>query len=106
MPVAARSGTTFVRVERRFDVVEAHRLRDAITLFAPVNHVSIDFSGAGAIDDTALPVLAQVLLSHPDSRFSLYGLTHHHRRLLRYMGVPGHRVAEAGAIAPGAAASW
>lgn len=85
--LAAESGTTFVRVEKRFGLEEARRLRATLKLLAPVRRVSIDFSAAQQIDDASLSEVAQMLADDPGCRFDLEGLTHHRRRLLRYMGV-------------------
>jgi hypothetical protein len=85
MPVSAERGTTFVRVDRPFDVAEAHTLREALALFAPVKDVVIDFSRARVVEDAALPVLAEILAALTGARVVLRGLTLHQRRLLRYI---------------------
>lgn len=85
--IAAQSGTTFVRIEKRFGTSEAKRLRDMLALIAPIRHITIDFTNAEHIEDAALSVVAQMLTTNPEARFRLEGLNHHRRRLLGYMGV-------------------
>jgi hypothetical protein len=87
MPISTEAGTVLVRVERRFDVAEAHRVREALACFAPVEDLAFDFASA-TIDDAALLLLAGILHEHPRSRFVLRGLTKHHRRVLGYIGRP------------------
>ena len=93
MSIAAKPGTTSVRVERCFKVADAHVLRETLTLFAPVKHVTIDFRGASPVEDAALPILAEIVTAHPTSRVELFGLSRHHWRVLRYMGVTTDAVA-------------
>lgn len=85
--MAAEAGTTFVRIEKRFGIAEAHRLREALEPLAPLRDVRIDFRAADGVDDAALAVVAELLTRSPGCRFRLEGLTQHKRRLLRYMGV-------------------
>ncbi len=84
----AQAGTTYVRIEKRFGVGEARRLRDALESLRPIRQVAIDFSVAEHVEDAALSEIAQLMASSPECRFRLHGLTHHKRRLLRYMGAP------------------
>lgn len=84
----AAAGTTFVRIEKRFGLDEARRLREALEALRPIRQVSIDFSGAEHVEDAALSELARLMVVSPECRFRLAGLTHHKRRLLRYMGAP------------------
>ncbi len=84
----AGAGTTYVRIEKRFGVDEARRLREALESLRPIRQVSIDFSVAEHVEDAALSEVAQMMAVSPECRFRLAGLTHHKRRLLRYMGAP------------------
>ena len=85
--ITAGSGTTYVRAEARFGVAEATRLRDALALLAPVNHLSIDFGSSVHVEDAALSIVAEMLGKTDIRSFQLTGLPRHRRRLLRYMGV-------------------
>ena len=97
MSIAAEAGTTVVKVDRNFDVAEATTVRDALSLFAPVQRVTIDFRGAASIQDAALPIVAEILKTHAQACVILLGLSRHHQCLLRYMGV---RWAERAVAAP------
>ncbi len=82
----AAAGTTFVRIEKRFGLDEARRLREALETLKPIRQVAIDFSVAEHVEDAALSELAQMMVVSPECRFRLAGLTRHKRRLLQYMG--------------------
>ncbi len=84
------AGTTYVRVEKRFGLAEARRLREALETLGPIRRIAIDFSGAEHVEDAALSEIAQMMAVTPECRFHLSGLTHHKRRLLRYIGTPAN----------------
>jgi hypothetical protein len=85
--VAVSPGKMVVKVDRRFGISEALRVRQTIEQIGPVRDVEIDFSSADPIEDPALLVIADLMKSRQECRFRLTGLTMHRRRLLRYMGV-------------------
>jgi anti-anti-sigma regulatory factor len=84
--VADEVGTMFIKIERRFSVASAQMLRAALTLGAPFQRVSIDFSDARVIDDAALRVLAEILSVHAPSHVELHGLSRLQQRVVRDMG--------------------
>ncbi len=92
--MAVHAGTLVVKVDRRFGVAEAVRVRETVDRVAPLREVRIELGGS-VIEDTALLVIAELMKAHPGCRFELGGLTHHGRRLLRYMGAPEPRALRA-----------
>jgi hypothetical protein len=77
----------FVKIEQRFSVASAQMLRAALTLGAPFQRVTIDFSDASFVEDAALCMLAEILSEHAESSVELHGMSRHHQRVLRCMGV-------------------
>ncbi|HEY6002504.1 MAG TPA: STAS domain-containing protein [Anaeromyxobacter sp.] len=49
--------------------------------------VVLDFSHAREVSDLALGVLAAAIAASPHPRIVLRGLTHHHERMLQYLGI-------------------
>jgi hypothetical protein len=105
--VAVVEGKMLIKIEQRFGISEAQRVRDTVERIAPVREVVIDFSGSN-VEDAALLVVADLIKSNPACRVRLGGLSRHRRRLLRYMGAPESAEqpapGDAGAGEPAAAA--
>ncbi len=87
MFVIARSATTLVRLDGRFDSPQARSLEEMFSIFKPVPHVVIDFANVREVDDAAVATLARTLGAFPESRVTFRGLSRHLRRVLRYVGV-------------------
>lgn len=87
MFVIAEAATTLVRLDGRFDSVQARALEELLSMFRPIQHVVIDFAGVREADDAAVAGLARTLGGFPESRFTFRGLSLHLRRVLRYVGV-------------------
>ncbi len=86
--VAVNSGKMMIEVDRRFGLPEALRLRETVERLAPLREVVLEFGAAAAVEDAALLIVAELMRAMPQCRFRLTGLTHHRRRLLRYIGAP------------------
>jgi hypothetical protein len=86
MLIEAKNDAMTVKLGRRFDLAEARRLADAATAFGPCSEFRVDFSDVRESDDAALSSLAEVLLSVPEGRFELRGITMHQARVLKYLG--------------------
>jgi hypothetical protein len=80
-------GMVTFKIEKRFGIADAERVRSTLEQIAPVREVVLDFTGATLVEDAALLVVANLMKSSPGCRFRLDGLTHHRRRMLAYMGV-------------------
>ncbi len=78
---------TVLELHGSFGPAEADRLRDMIRRLEPQKSVTIDFREVRLCHDTAVARLARDLVeSH--RQVSMLGLSEHHRRLLRYIGLP------------------
>ena len=71
-----------------FNTDEADRVREMIRSMEPHRPVTIDFREVRLCHDSAVARLAREIIES-DRRVSLLGLSEHHRRLLRYIGVRG-----------------
>jgi anti-anti-sigma regulatory factor len=89
MYVSAESAMTLVRLDGRFDALQARSLEQMFSMFNPVRHVVIDFGNVREADDAAVANLARTLGTFRESRVTFRGLSRHLRRVLRYVGVPG-----------------
>lgn len=87
--MAIAAGKMVVQIDHRFGVSEALRIRETLERIGPVREVVIDFSPAIVVEDAALLVIADLMKGDEGARIRVRGLTHHRRRLLRYMGAPG-----------------
>jgi hypothetical protein len=88
-----------------FDRTAASRLLEQILALPPDRRVLVDFGRARDVGDLALVELAGALVVEDGPRVILRGLTHHHERLLDYMGMGGFpRLA--GSDDAGAARRW
>lgn len=70
-----------------FDPMSAVRFRARLAELPPDAPVVLDFSHAREVSDLALGVLAAAIAASPRPRIVLRGLTHHHERLLQYLGI-------------------
>ncbi len=80
-----------IPVDGVLDVPAAQRLARALA-DAGDREVLVDLEHVREFHDLALVHLARALAGHP--RTSVLGLRQHHRRLLRYLGMPGGEVDE------------
>jgi anti-anti-sigma regulatory factor len=87
MYVSAESATTVVRLDGRFDALQARSIEQMFSMFRPVRHVVIDFGNVREADDAAVATLARTLGAFRESRVTFRGLSKHLRRVLRYVGV-------------------
>jgi anti-anti-sigma regulatory factor len=86
MFVSADWAITLVRLDGRFDAVQARSLEQMFSMFRPVRNVVIDFGNVREADDAAVANLARTLGELGESRVTFRGLTKHLRRLLHYVG--------------------
>ena len=77
---------TIVEVVGAFDAAEADRLRTVLRALGEDHPVTLDFHRVRRFDDAAVARLADEVTQH---HVALLGLSEHHHRLLRYMGVLG-----------------
>lgn len=70
-----------------FDPMSAVRFRARVAELPPDALVVLDFSHAREVSDLALGVLAVAIAASPRGRIVLRGLTHHHERMLQYLGI-------------------
>ncbi len=105
MFVSADTATTFVRLDGRFDALQARSLEQMFSMFRPVRHVVIDFGKVREADDAAVAKLAHTLGSLRESRVTFRGLSRHLRRVLGYLGVRCDAPLELDRRAPPAAAA-
>ena len=78
---------TVVEVHGAFDTAEAERLRAVLREIACERPVTLDFHAVRRFDDAAVARLAGEVA---ERHVALLGLSEHHYRLLRYMGLPRH----------------
>jgi hypothetical protein len=102
MLIEARKDALFVRLGRRFDLLEARRLQDATVAFGPCSQLVIDFMSVQESDDAGLSSLAEVLLAVPDGNFELRGITLHQARVLEYLRSAARRASPPAAALQGA----
>ncbi len=77
-----------IRVEGMFDPMAASALRARLAQARPQRPIVLDFAHAREVSDLGLAVLAHGLASDGSSvRFR--GLSQHHERMLRYLGLDG-----------------
>ncbi len=77
---------TVLELSGSFSTDEAERVREMIRALEPHRPVTIDFREVRLCHDTAVARLARDLVES-ERRVSLLGLSEHHHRLLRYIGV-------------------
>ena len=70
-----------------FDPFAASRFRARLADLAPEVSVVLDFSRAAEVSDLALAMLASAFERSRHPRVTLRGLTLHHERMLRYLGI-------------------
>ncbi len=75
-----------IRVEGMFDPMAASALRARLAHARPQLPIVLDFAHAREVSDLGLAVLAHGLVSD-GARVRLRGLSQHHERMLRYLGL-------------------
>ena len=82
------SGGAVVHLEGMLDAGEADRLAAVIVGLAGEEPVAVDLHDARAVQDHALVRLARALVVAA-GRVRIMGISEHHCRLLRYVGLEG-----------------
>lgn len=75
-----------IRRDGVFDVSAAHEVALRLAAAHAGAEVRIDLTHVREFHDFGVAVLAQALAACP-ARVAVHGLRHHHRRLLRYLGI-------------------
>ncbi len=75
-----------IRRDGVFDVSAAQEVAHRLAGAPAGAEVRIDLTHVREFDDFGVAVLAQALAASP-ARVAVQGLRHHHRRLLRYLGI-------------------
>jgi hypothetical protein len=88
MRVEAARGVVAVRVGAVFQARECEELERRLAALAPMRRLVVDFSDTREADDSAVAQLAASLRGLSPS-VSLHGLSLHHRRVLRFLGLWG-----------------
>jgi len=83
-----QSGGAVVRLEGLLDVGEADQLAELIVGLRDDGPVAVDLHEARAVNDHALVRLARALAAAA-GRCRIVGISEHHSRLLRYVGLEG-----------------
>jgi anti-anti-sigma regulatory factor len=78
---------TVISVEGPFDVAAASDLRNRVAAVAQDGCVVVDLRHARDIEDLALASLAYGLVADHRDNVRFRGLSQHHERMLRYLGV-------------------
>ncbi|HVO20063.1 MAG TPA: hypothetical protein VMU15_12455 [Anaeromyxobacter sp.] len=89
-----QSGGAVVHLEGLLDDGEADRIAAVIVGLRDDGPVAVDLHDARAVEDHALVRLARALAS-ATGRYHIVGLSGHHSRLLRYVGLEGVHSARA-----------
>jgi hypothetical protein len=87
MKLEAGPGMLHVRVGARFGAREAERIAEAVAAFSPVSKVTVDFGRTRDFEDAALVPLSRSLGGLAGAEVVVRGLTRHHARLLRHLGL-------------------
>ena len=78
---------TVVALEGTFDPVAAASLRDRVAALAASDVVVLDFSRVREVEDLGLGLLVYGMAADHVTGVRFRGLSHHHERMLRYLGV-------------------
>lgn len=78
--------TQVIRKDGVFDVSAAQEVAQRLAGAAAGTEVRIDLTHVREFHDFGVAVLAKALAECP-ARVAVHGLRHHHRRLLRYLGI-------------------
>jgi len=89
-----QSGGAVVHLEGLLDDGEADRLASVIVGLRDDGPVAVDLHDAQAVQDHALVRLARALAAAA-CRYRIVGISGHHSRLLRYVGLAGVQSARA-----------
>jgi ABC-type transporter Mla MlaB component len=75
-----------ISVQGRFDMSTMERVRRELAQVEPMSLVQVDMTKAQDVEDSAVALLAGLMLVRRD-RLQVKGLRQHHLRLLGYLGV-------------------
>jgi hypothetical protein len=95
MHIEAEHGTVLLKLGKRFAIPDAERLARAVASLAPVTAVTVDFTETREVHDAAFLSLTVALRALGNVRVVLRGVTLHHARVLKYLGIPPALAAEA-----------
>jgi hypothetical protein len=84
-------GRVVLVVHGSFDRQDTRDVEAAVEGLGPGAQVTIDLRDARVCDDAAVAKLARDLTDDLALDVELLGLSDHHRRLLRYLGIPATR---------------
>jgi hypothetical protein len=89
MQIEAEHGRVLLKLGKRFAIPDAERLARTVESLAPMASVTVDFSETREVHDAAFLSLAMALRAlGNDVQVVLRGLTMHHARVLKYLGMP------------------
>lgn len=81
------NGSLRLHVGRRFGVPEAQRVCEAVRAFAPLRRLTVDFSDVDTFEQSACPVVAEVLSTRFARKVVLLGVTPGQSRMLKCLGL-------------------
>lgn len=85
-PSATTDALVVIRWDGVFDVAAAHEVAQRLAGARADASIHVDLTHVREFHDFGVAVLAQALAACP-ARVAVQGLRHHHRRLLRYLGI-------------------
>lgn len=88
MHIEATQGAILLRLGAAFTARDAERVAETLRTFAPLSRVTLDFGQVRSFEDAAFFPVVKALGALAKVEVVLRGLTLHHARLLRYLGVP------------------
>lgn len=95
MHIEATHGALQLTLGTAFTARDAERVAETLRAFAPLSRVTLDFGQVRRFEDAAFFPVAKAIGALAKVEVVLRGLTLHHARLLRYLGVPSWRVSGA-----------
>jgi anti-anti-sigma regulatory factor len=93
---------TVVAIEGTFDPVAAVSLRDRIATLAASDGVVLDFTHVREVEDLGLGLLVYGMAADHVTGVRFRGLSHHHERMLRYLGVDAPSLGIVPSVSPAA----
>ncbi len=88
MHVTAQDGKLHLKLGKTFAARDAERMVEILEPLAPFSELVVDFTNVHSVHDAAFPSLFHVMQHFAGARVAFRGLTEHHLRLLRYLGLP------------------
>jgi hypothetical protein len=88
MQMAAQDGKLHLKLGRTFAARDTERVVEILESLAPFSEVVVDCTNVHSFHDAAFPRLFEVMERFTGVRVTFRGLTDHHLRLLRYLGLP------------------